>query len=168
MLPTSLQQLQNTFFKRQALQITNLTSDVESEMYEGHNFTLGKNSIKFRKAKLTPKKNGLFLTLWKRNSAGITTPFNTEDQFDFYIIFVEDAHQKGFYVFPKAILAIHEILTNSGNDGKRGFRIYPSWCVPKSKQAEHTQRWQNAYFINCTNPTSAQFDKFGQILNAQI
>lgn len=162
---TELSQLEAQFLKSNQLQISKIEQDLTCIDYLGHDFKIGAASVKFRKAKLTPKKNGLFVTLWKRNKAGATAPFNVEDDFDFYIIFTEEADQKGFYLFPKAILAKHKILTNSGNEGKRGVRMYPTWCVVQSKQAEQTKRWQNAYFINCTNPTSAQFDKFEQILN---
>ena len=161
-----LRQLEALFLKSDQLQITNIERDSSYVDYIGHDFKIGSVSVKFRKAKLTPKKNGLFVTLWKRNSAGITTPFNVEDFVDFCIIFAEEAGQQGFYLFPKATLAKHKILTHNGNEGKRGFRVYPSWCVVQSKQAEQTQRWQNAYFINCTNPTSAQFNQFQLMLNA--
>ena len=140
---TELSQLEALFLKSNQLHILKIEQDLTCIDYLGHDFKIGAASVKFRKAKLTPKKNGLFVTLWKRNAKGITTPFNIEDNFDFYLLFAEEAGQRGFYLFPKGALAKHKILTHNDNEGKRGFRIYPSWCVPKSKQAEQTKRWQN-------------------------
>ena len=165
---TELSQLEALFLKSNQLHISKIEQDLTCIDYLGHDFKIGAASVKFRKAKLTPKKNGLFVTLWKRNTAGTTAPFSVEDLFDFYIISAEEAGQRGFYLFPKAALAKHKILTRNDNEGKRGFRIYPTWCVVQSKQAEQTQRWQNAYFINSTNPTSPQFDKFEQILTSKM
>lgn len=159
----ALRQLQTILLKSNQLHISKIEQDFTCIDYLGHDFKIGAASVKFRKAKLTPKKNGLFVTLWKRNAAGTTTPFNVEDLFDFYIIFAEEADQQGFYLFPKRILAKHKILTHSGKEGKRGFRVYPDWCKPESKQAEKTQQWQNEYFVNLADAIAGS-DPIQQLL----
>ncbi len=143
-----LSQFESLFLKRHQLQITDIERDSECLDYLGQDFKIGSASVKFRKAKLTPTKNGLFVTLWKRNTAGITTSFHFEDPVDFFLIFTEDKHQQGCYIFPKAILTNNRVLSTDAKEGKRGFRVYPDWCKPESRQAEKTQQWQNEYFVN--------------------
>ncbi|MFK7900870.1 MAG: MepB family protein, partial [Cyclobacteriaceae bacterium] len=52
----------------------------------------------------------------------------------------------GQFVFPKTELINRGIISTKIKDGKRGFRIYPKWDKPQSKQAEKTQKWQLIYF----------------------
>jgi len=135
-------------FHKLNLNFSNIQSDVECEEYFGYNFQIENLNIKFRKAKITPKKIGQFVTLWRRNAEGITEPFQTEDDFDFYIILCEKQDNIGFFLFPKSVLAEKQILTNGLKEGKRGFRIYPNWDVPENKQAEKTKLWQREFFID--------------------
>mgnify|MGYP003574926877 CR=1 FL=1 len=146
----TLPHLEN-FFRQHQINISNVQADLECEEYFGYNFQLNKTNIKFRKAKITPKKIGQFVTLWRRNANGITEPFNFKDDFEFYIIYVERDEQKGFFFFSKQVLAEKQILINGTKDGKRGFRVYPSWDAPENKQAEKTQVWQSEFFINLGN-----------------
>ena len=81
-----LQKLENRLLKNIDLKISAITQDTDCEEYSGYNFQLQQLNIKYRKAKVTPKKNGLFVTLWKRNIKGQTEPFNHNDQVNFYII----------------------------------------------------------------------------------
>lgn len=144
-----LEQLQNSIFSKLNLLISNLQPDSECEDYFGYQFTLNQTNIKFRKAKITPKKIGQFVTLWKRNlQSKQTEPFTSEDPFDFYIIFTQLNNQFGFFFFPKSILSQKNILTTLSKDGKRGFRVYPNWNFPENKQAEKTQNWQKDFFID--------------------
>lgn len=77
---TELEQLQNSIFSKLNLIISRLQPDSECEEYFGHSFQLNQFSIKFRKAKITPKKIGQFVTLWKRNpESKQTEPFTSED-----------------------------------------------------------------------------------------
>jgi hypothetical protein len=48
------------------LTCTELISDKENAEYAGCSFMFNKISIKYRSAKITPTKVGLFVTLWKR------------------------------------------------------------------------------------------------------
>ena len=48
-----------------------------------------RKKIQHRVSKITPTKNGQFVTLWKRNQNGITEPFDINDEIDFIIITVK-------------------------------------------------------------------------------
>ncbi|MCX8523218.1 MepB family protein [Chryseobacterium formosus] len=149
---TELEQLQNSIFSKLNLIISHLRPDSECEEYFGHSFQLNQFSIKFRKAKITPKKIGQFVTLWKRNpESKQTEPFTSEDTFDFYIIFCALGKKSGFFFFSKQILIQKNILTTLSKDGKRGFRVYPIWDSPENKQAIKTQNWQKDFFIDFDN-----------------
>lgn len=131
--------------------ITEQTVDAESVDYFGCHFKTVNYSIKYRKAKITPKKIGAFVALWKRDTDRNTIPYDQEDPFDFYIIEVEDHMLRGFFLFPKQALIDRNILS-SKKEGKRGFRLYMSWNVVASAQALKTQAWQLPYFVNLNNP----------------
>ncbi|EJL71857.1 MepB family protein [Chryseobacterium populi] len=159
-----LSRIENSVFKALQLKLSDIKVEPESEDYSGYNFSLDHLSIKFRKSKITPTKNGQFVTLWRRNSAGKTEPFDASDHFDFYIIAAEQNNNSGFFIFPGNILTEKQILTNSQKEGKRGFRVYTPWDEPESKQAEKTQNWQLQFFIDISNPATIDFDTFKNIL----
>ncbi len=71
-----LNKAESLLFKQTSLKISNAIEDEESQDYFGYNFQANKLNFKFRKAKITPKKVGQFVTLWQRNSKNITEPFN--------------------------------------------------------------------------------------------
>ena len=150
MLP-ELQKIENLLFKSLNKKITNLAPDLECEEYCGFNFNIENWNVKFRKAKITPKKIGQFVTLWKRNSQGETEPFRNADAFDFYIIAANKNENFGVFFFPKSVLSKNHILTTETKEGKRGFRIYPPWDNPQNKQAEKSQKWQTEYFFDLTS-----------------
>lgn len=143
-----LTQIEKAVFIPCGLSITQTERDAECEEYHGFNLLCGQHRIKFRQAKLTPKKVGNFVALWKRNAAsGETEPFHLSDPFDFYVIAVHDEAQEGFFCFPKAALAQNGVLTFGEKEGKRGFRLYPAWVAPPNRQAQRTQQWQAPYFF---------------------
>src|SRR6187402_3036778 len=98
-------------------EFTELIKDQECEEYFGYNFKIEQLKIKFRKAKITPKKIGQFVTLWKRNSEGQTEPFNVNADFDFYIVATEQDDKFGIFLFSKYILSEKQILTNQNKEG---------------------------------------------------
>lgn len=132
-------------------QFSNLVEDEESKEYLGYNFEAGKHKFKFRKSKITPKKVGQFVTLWKRNSKNETEPYNETDKFDFFIILTKENNNYGFFLFPRKELIKQQILSSKLKEGKRGFRVYPKWTETESKQAEKTQIWQTNYFFDFSN-----------------
>ncbi|MCE3074706.1 MepB family protein [Chryseobacterium gwangjuense] len=159
--------LQNTVLSPLQLSISHLHPDSECDEYLGYNFQVDSFHIKFRKAKITPKKTGQFVTLWKRNpETQETEPFDIEDHFDFCIILTAFHNQLGLFLFPKNILCEKQIVTTPSKPGKRGFRIYPDWDIPTNKQAQKTQHWQTSFF---TNITEGNFlEKFNTILQTQF
>lgn len=98
-------------------------------------------------SKITPTKTGQFVTLWKRNSNGITEPLDSIDPFDFVIIAARFDNHFGLFIFPKHVLATQGIITHQDKSGKRGFRVYPPWDKAVNKQAMKTQEWQCEYFF---------------------
>mgnify|MGYP001145944300 CR=1 FL=1 len=118
----------------------------ESKAYAACRFTLNNFLVINRNGKTTPKKDGHFVTFWKRNKEGVTQAFNENDAIDFYTVIVENENQFGQFVFPKSILIKKGIISTYKNKGKMGFRVCPSWCAVNSKQAIQTQKWQLDYF----------------------
>lgn len=154
-----ISQLMQIVFSPLGMIVSNIHQDLECEEYLGYNFSIDKLKIKFRKSKVTPKKAGQFVTLWRRNTEGITEPFTESDDFNFYLIVAEYKQEFGFFMFPKNILIQKNILSRPEKDGKRGFRVYPDWDKPMNKQAEATKNWQSAYFINSGNVDIGNFEK---------
>lgn len=155
--------LQKYILKGTGYSISTIISDNECTGYSGCSFTAGDIRFIFRKAKITPKKNGQFVTLWKRNiSSKKTEPFNGEDPFDFCIIITEWHNLFGFFLFPKTILCENKIITTPSATGKMAFRVYPVWDNPGSLQAEKTQRWQTAFFISFSDKD--RYEKLKTIL----
>ncbi|TGK76727.1 MepB protein, partial [Leptospira wolffii] len=114
--------------------------------YKAALFSIDEKQIIFRLAKITPKKLGMFVTLWKRNKDGITIPLHKKDNIDLVIVEVRKSNRIGHFVFDKKVL-IEKGIISSTNEGKRGFRIYPPWELPANKQASASQSWQLHYFF---------------------
>ncbi|EEI93010.1 MepB protein [Sphingobacterium spiritivorum ATCC 33300] len=128
-------------------QLEQLQFDKESSSYHAASFVAEDETILFRKANITPKKIGQFVTLWKRNSSsGETQPFDTTDQVDRVIILVTDKDRYGVFIFSADILRKMKIFTHDNIIGKRGFRVYAPWDNPENKQAMKTKEWQIRYF----------------------
>lgn len=161
---TEITRLNNLIFKPLKLNITEIIPDLECDEYSGFNFKINENRIKFRRSKLTPKKVGQFVTFWKRDSDGKTVPFSVNDDFDFYLISIEENESSGFFIFPKAVLEKENLISSELKVGKRGFRIYADWHFPNSKQAEKTKLWQTQFFIIFDNKESIILEKFEKIL----
>ena len=128
--------------------ISNYLQNQESQEYKACSYEIDGVKIIERTAKITPKKIGQFVTCWQRNANGITEPFKDTDDFDFFIIKVFGENSAGYFKFPKVALIKNGIISTEKKDGKRGFRVYPIWNKPTSKQAIKSQNWQLKYFIN--------------------
>lgn len=100
-----------------------------------------------RTSKQTPKKCGQFVTLWKRDDLSLeSSPYTQDDTIDYLFILCFKNDKSGIFIFPRDILIKHKILQTNSSKGKRGFRIYPLWDTPTSKQAIATQKWQAPFF----------------------
>lgn len=121
--------------------------DIEAKEYSGCEYNFNGSKFIQRTAKITPKKIGQFVTLWKRDKESRqTAPFHVEDNIDYVVIICLKNESYGRFLFPKKILIEKGILSSSTKEGKRGFRVYPNWDTPTNKQAIQTQRWQQQYF----------------------
>jgi hypothetical protein len=160
-----LHRIERSLLEPIGLTITSLQKDKECEDYSGYNLKLGQRSIKFRSAKITPKKIGQFVTLWERSADGQTRPFSNKTNTDFYIVATRRGRQFGFFIFPAQVLADQRILSSGNQRGKRGFRIYTPWDSPQNTQAQITQFWQREYFIDLTDDRNDSFGRFNSIFD---
>lgn len=125
----------------------------EAGEYGGCEYVLSNVKYIQRTSKITPKKIGQFVTLWKRGNDKLTAPFEAKDDFSFVVIICIKGKKIGRFLFPKDVLIEQKIIANSSKRqlGKRGFRVYPAWDKPTSKEAQKTQRWQLNYFSEGLN-----------------
>ncbi|WP_246183458.1 MepB family protein [Paenibacillus methanolicus] len=121
--------------------------EVQNAEYGAYLFYANTRLIRFRVAKVTPRKVGQFVTLWRRMEDGTTRPFDGSEEVDYFVISTRDGNKLGQFVFPKEALVQNNIVSNNGSGGKRGIRVYPSWDMPTSRQAQKTQNWQLKYFF---------------------
>ncbi|MGB0390592.1 MAG: MepB family protein [Salibacteraceae bacterium] len=146
-----LQKIQERVFSQCGYQVSKLIKEPESADYEACRFQIDKKQVISRTAKLTPKKNGQFVTFWKRIRKGPIEPFHENDNFDFFVINIKLDNRLGQFVFPKKVLAEKGVISTNNKEGKRGFRVYPVWDNPNSGQAVKTQIWQLSYFFEMNN-----------------
>jgi hypothetical protein len=132
----------------------------ESSAYGAYNFALNNRKIEFRVAKITPTKNGQFVTLWKRSGSGgkgPIAPFDGDDNIDLFVICVREGSNFGQFVFPKSVLMSEGVVSRRGKGGKRAIRVYAPWVRAESPQATKTQNWQKRHFVNLSDK-KGQFD----------
>jgi hypothetical protein len=139
-------------------------ADAEGKAYDACTFSLNGASVLYRKAKITPTKVGLFVTLWKRIGNGPTQPYNQKDGIDLVVISTREGDHLGQFIFPKSILTSKGFLTTESKDGKRGFRVYPPWCITTNTQAIATQKWQSAFFITILSGHQTDFEQAKKLM----
>jgi hypothetical protein len=149
----NLNRIKTKVYDKSLLQISSFRMEAESSDYYACRFKLNGLYIICRNAKTTPKKLGQFVTFWKRDSKSLIEPLHEYDPIDFFVVNAKAENTLGQFVFPKAILIKKGIISTDHKDGKRAFRVYPKWGLPKSKQAERTQKWQLEYFYEVNNST---------------
>lgn len=122
-----------------------VTPEMESSDYESGVAQISGDAWHIRTARNTPTKPGAFVAFWQRDADGTTTPFSDDDPAAGLLVFVEQEGRRGVFRFTRAHLA--ELgITAGRRPGKRGFRVYPSWCVSLNAQAAATQRAQASAF----------------------
>jgi hypothetical protein len=124
-----------------------LMPEAEGGAYGAHRFQLDGASVRARVAKLTPTKNGLFVTVWKRNGHGPIQPFDSGDGLDFLVVTTREGPHFGHFAFPAEVLRRRGIVRSASAEGKRAFRVYPPWTVTSSAQATRTAAWQRPHFL---------------------
>lgn len=125
------------------------TAEVSPEMqngdYESGLVEIGDEAWHIRTARNTPTKAGAFVAFWQRDAEGRTTPFSDDAIAAGLLVFVEQHGRRGVFRFTDLHLA--ELgITSGRRPGKRGFRVYPSWCACLNAQAAATQRAQAPAF----------------------
>ena len=146
--------IEKRIFEASGFEYTPANFDAESADYRACSFSVEGRSIKYRLAKITPTKNGQFVTIWKRKPNGPIQPFDLSDEIDFVVVTVKTKSDLGLFIFPKEALIKHGIFSVRSKGGKRAIRVYPPWDEAESKQAEKTQKWQLEYFLDMPNNKS--------------
>lgn len=113
--------------------------------YEALSFVSDGKTYQSRLAKKTPKKDGYFLAVWKKDSDGPNAPYDVAEFSDYLLVFIADGFKRGYFCFPRSELAQRGVLRADGR-GKMAFRVYPIWCVDLNASAARAQRWQVQYF----------------------
>lgn len=113
--------------------------------YEAGTVRLNDGLWRIRTARVTPKKPGAFVAVWERNAAGKTQPFS-DDGITGLMVFVEEGPRFGVFRFSPSQLKLLGVTQSVSQAGKRGFRVYPSWCSELNAQASRTQQAQAASF----------------------
>jgi hypothetical protein len=143
---------QKTVYEPCGFVCNHVMKEVESEEYGACEFEMNNLRIKFRVGKITPTKIGQFVTLWKRIGNGPIMPHDLSDPFDFFVVSVRCEDYFGQFIFPKAVLHKHGVVSKASKGGKRAIRVYPPWDKAQNSQAKKTQSWQLNYFLGI-NPS---------------
>jgi hypothetical protein len=144
-------------FDRIGLSCSAAVAETESAEYGAYALTINGRSARFRVAKTTPTKVGLFVTVWQRSEAGPIRPFDCEDGVDLVIITARQTPYFGHFVFPQSELITRGVMSRKQIGGKRALRVYPPWVSTTSPQARATQRWQVEFFLHLDE--TAGFDE---------
>lgn len=125
--------------------VAEVIPEVQNSDYEAGRAQIGEEVWRIRTARNTPTKPGAFVAFWQRSAAGDTGPFSDDDPAAGLLVFVEIQGRRGVFRFTGAHLAALGI-TSGKQPGKRGFRVYPSWCTGLNVQAMTTQSAQAPAF----------------------
>lgn len=153
-MQNSLLEILKNKYSQCGLIVSSLVNEAERDDYEACSFRLNEATVQFRTAKITPKKVGQFVAIWKRSKEGITQPYDSSDVLNFLVIAVKYENRFGHFVFPKLVLLEKDIISLNSKGGKRGMRVYPSWDKTINKQAQNTQNWQLQYFVEVQSDSS--------------
>lgn len=135
--------------------------ELQNLEYGAGRFWLEKTSVRYRVAKITPKKIGQFVALWYKDQ-GKNTPYSATDSPDVLVVNTFTSERSGQFVFPKEELARRGILSQE-KPGKMAMRVYPVWDQPTSSQALATQKWQQPYFIEFGHGLSVDQKRLRQL-----
>jgi hypothetical protein len=125
--------------------VASIAPETQNSDYESGIARFGDEAWHIRTARNTPTKPGAFVAFWRRDADGDTAPFGDDDSAAGLLVFVEQQDRRGVFRFTAPHLA--ELgITSGRRAGKRGFRVYPSWCAALNQQAGRTQRAQASAF----------------------
>lgn len=131
---------------RSGLAPSNIIPEEQNSDYESGRVEIDSGNWRIRTARITPTKPGAFVAVWRRSASGETQPFESTDACDGLMVFVEDGSKFGVFTFTHAQLVELGIVHSDHALGKRGFRVYPSWCTNLNAQATRTQHSQAGAF----------------------
>ena len=122
----------------------------QNEEYAGAIIELSGVLTRYRLAKVTPKKTGLFVAFWEKDSQNKNKPYDLVTSPDYLMIEVEEEGNKGIFLFDQSVLETKGIYSTANSKGKMAIRVYPEWSHDLNKQATQTQKWQLNYFNSFT------------------
>lgn len=121
--------------------------ETQQSDYEAGVVDLGGERWRIRTARITPKKPGAFVAVWRRDERGETTPFAAKDAASGLMVFAREGERFGAFRFTRADLVRLGVTSSDEQPGKRGFRVYPSWNTGLNASAARTQRAQASAFL---------------------
>ncbi|MDH6679397.1 hypothetical protein M2284_003619 [Rhodococcus sp. LBL1] len=124
---------------------------------------IGRSTMRFRVGKLTPRKVGLFVSVWRRAPCGSTEPFPAEGNVDGLVVAAREGGRFGAFVFPTEVLVTRGVVSVDGAGGKRGFRVYPPWSATNNPQAKRSQQWQCDYFLGMDDGSDVDLNRAGRL-----
>lgn len=146
-IPPDLLLADKLVFSAVGLKLSKVEVEPESVEYGACKLELGNWAIRFRVAKITPKKIGQFVTIWKRSGKGPIQPYDESDPVDALVVSCRSGQRLGQFVLPKAVLCRMNVFSRNGEGGKRAIRVYPPWDKPTNSQAVRIQVRQLDYFM---------------------
>lgn len=152
----SLDYLKETLGKVSHFPLENIQVEEQNKAYEGVTFSIGKQTFRSRKAKITPKKLGYFVVFWEKDDQNKNQPYDVLTAPEKLVITVFDQEKIGQFIFPKEILLKKRILSHGEINGKMALRVYPTWIEGLNKVATATQKWQSPFFIDLTDECDAE------------
>ncbi|MED4128116.1 MepB family protein [Shouchella miscanthi] len=156
----SLSYINDTIYKPIGLSIESAQGEEQNSRYGAGTFRTLHKTIRFRVANNTPNKIGQFVAVWKKDDANKNRPYTYGEALDLFVVTVFKNHfEFGQFVFPKDILVKKNLLKTDTTKGKMGFRVYPEWDRPVSKQGLKTQEWQMPYFVYMNEQKRAEILK---------
>lgn len=123
-------------------------AEEQNSEYESGTVSIGSQLWRVRTGRVTPKKPGAFVAVWTRDAAGATRPFDSGEALGGLLVFVREAERFGVFRFPASHLECLGVTRSSAHPGKRGLRVYPSWCESLNAQAARSQKAQAAAFTS--------------------
>lgn len=86
----TLNKIKTLIYDKCNLKVENYILENESQEYKALRYDINNYIIISRNSKLTPKKNGQFVTFWKRKNNGPIEPFHEfEDNISYFIVNTE-------------------------------------------------------------------------------
>lgn len=164
MLPNDLLLSIQHLYAPCGLTLHNFVIQKESAEYSAASYNLDEHKILFRQAKITPTKPGQFVTIWKRNSAGTTVPYDMKDPIDYFVIGINENNRFGQFIFPKLVLQQNGYVSTNEIGGKRAIRVYPPWATNLNAQACKTQKWQAPYFFEISPKNTPEIARLASLM----